>query len=65
MTLAEFIHMEGHGFYIWTSYGLGILIFALLYFSTRMRNRSIIKQLKRRYRMEQREQTNNETDKSS
>lgn len=27
MTWSEFFHMGGYGFYVWTSYGLALLVF--------------------------------------
>jgi len=55
MSLTEFINMGGHGFYVWTSYGIGLFLFVMLYVSTRLRNKSLIKQLKRINRQQQRE----------
>ncbi|MBT8448562.1 MAG: heme exporter protein CcmD [Gammaproteobacteria bacterium] len=55
MSLSEFINMGGHGFYVWTSYGLGLFFFVTLYVSTRVRNKKLIKQLQRINRQQQRE----------
>jgi len=56
MTFQEFIHMGGHGFYVWSSYGIALVIFVGLYLSTRLKNKKLVEQLQRRYRQEQREQ---------
>ena len=29
MTLTEFFHMGGYGFYVWTSYGLAMIVLLL------------------------------------
>lgn len=55
MSLEEFIYMNGHGFYVWTSYGIGFVMFVTLWVSTRMRNKKLLNQLRRNNRQEQRE----------
>ena len=56
MTLAEFLYMDGHGFYVWTSYGLGLVTFLGLFLSTHFTTKRIKQRLTRQFRMQ--EQTN-------
>jgi len=55
MTIAEFFYMEGHGFYVWTSYALGLITFVALYVSTFSSKKRLEKQLQRQYRMQSHE----------
>lgn len=59
MTLTEFFYMEGHGFYVWTSYGLGLITFIALYVSTFSSKKRLEKQLQRQARMQQHETNSN------
>lgn len=60
MSIEQFLHMDGYGFYIWTSYGLSFLIFILLIWSTRAKYKMLTEKLKRRFRLESIEQQNQE-----
>mgnify|MGYP000623553885 CR=1 FL=1 len=51
-TFAEFIAMDGHGFYVWLSYGVSILLLSLLVLFSFSKQQDIVKQIKQR---EQRE----------
>ena len=52
MSFQEFIDMGGYGFYIWTSYAIATVVFVGLYVSVKMQRTKLIKQLRRRYRQE-------------
>ncbi|TQV86429.1 heme exporter protein CcmD [Aliikangiella coralliicola] len=52
MTMQEFFHMGGHGFYIWTSYAVGTVVFIGLFLMVKFQRDKIIKQLRRRYRQQ-------------
>jgi heme exporter protein D len=56
MTIQEFFSMGGHGFYIWSSYGISAIVFIGLYIGVRVQRKRLIQQLQRRYRHETRTQ---------
>jgi heme exporter protein D len=56
MSISEFFHMGGYAFYVWTSYGVGFVVFLALVLTTRYQHRKLIRQLRRRYRQQAREQ---------
>ena len=58
MTLAEFLYMDGHGFYVWMSYGLGLITFIGLFLSTHLTTRRIKQQLTRQFRMQEQSKLN-------
>ncbi|MEW6990194.1 heme exporter protein CcmD [Colwelliaceae bacterium 6441] len=51
-TFAEFLAMGGHGFYVWLSYGISILLLSLLVIFSLSRNKAIIKQIQQRQQRE-------------
>ncbi|WP_286233721.1 heme exporter protein CcmD [Thalassotalea sediminis] len=53
-SFAEFIAMDGHGFYVWLSYGFSVVIFALIIVFSISRHKTTIKQIKNRYKREER-----------
>ena len=57
MSVSEFFHMGGHGFYIWVSYGLALILMVAAFISPILQERKLIKQITRRLRREQREQS--------
>ena len=62
MSFQEFIHMGGFGFYIWTSYFLGLIVFVGLIISVKQQRKKLIKQLRRRYQLQvERKEKINET----
>ena len=62
MSFQEFIHMGGFGFYIWTSYFLGLIVFVGLVVSLKQQRKKLIKQLRRRYQLQvERKEKINET----
>ncbi len=64
MSFNEFIEMGNHGFYVWTCYGVTLLIFVGLFLSVHIQNRKTLQQLKRRYRSEELNKQKAVTDKS-
>ncbi len=56
--MAEFFYMEGHGFYVWTSYGLGLVVFVALFLSTHLTTKRLSRQLARQFRMQEQPQNN-------
>lgn len=51
-SFAEFIAMDGHGFFVWLSYGITLLLFVLLIAYSLAGHKSTIKQI---YKRQQRE----------
>lgn len=52
MSLQEFLHMGGFGFYIWTSYIITAAMFIGLFVVVKLQRDQLLKQLRRRYRLE-------------
>lgn len=49
----EFFHMGGYAFFVWTSYGLAVIILIANIVLPMQRNKEIMRNLKRRLRREQ------------
>lgn len=56
MSVSDFFHMGGHGFYIWVSYGLALVLMVAAFIPPIFQERKLIKQITRRLRREQRDQ---------
>lgn len=52
MSFNEFINMGGYGFYIWSSYGMGLLVFASLVIANRRQRMRLIKQIRIQTRLD-------------
>ena len=48
----EFLHMGGYAFYVWTSYGLGVIVILLNTVLPMQREKKIIQNLKKRQERE-------------
>ena len=48
MTLAEFLHMGGYAFYVWTSYGITLVVMIVNLVKPIMYRRQLIAKLARR-----------------
>lgn len=59
-SLAEFIDMGGHGFYVWLAYGVGLLVFLVLLLEPTLRRRKLRTQLQAFYRREMLDAQSNE-----
>ncbi|MDA1073834.1 MAG: heme exporter protein CcmD [Proteobacteria bacterium] len=46
MSFAEFVHMGGHGLYVWLAYGSTIAVVVALWLSTRASGQRVRKELK-------------------
>lgn len=53
-SLNDFLHMQGHGVFVWTAYALAALIMGWLIVSPWLQQRRLRQQLQREYRREQR-----------
>ncbi len=51
-SLSDFIHMNGHGLYVWLSYALGLAIIIGNVLQPLMKRKSLIQRLARRMRRE-------------
>ncbi|QGX41396.1 heme exporter protein CcmD [Permianibacter aggregans] len=56
MSFSEFLNMGGHGFYVWLSYGVGLVVTVALLCEPRWRRQRVIDRLKAFYRREQLDQ---------
>lgn len=52
LTLGEFFHMGGYAFYVWTSYGLTLIVLLANVLSPLRQRRKILADLARRERRE-------------
>ncbi len=52
MSFEEFIQMGEHGFYVWSCYGVTLLIFVGLFVAAQLQNKKMLQQLCRRYKRE-------------
>jgi len=52
-SMADFLSMGGHGFYVWLAYGAGLLVFLFLLLEPVVRRRRLREQLRAFYRREQ------------
>ena len=55
MSFEEFINMGGFGFYIWTSYAITAILSIGLFVMFKVQRNQLIKQLRKRYRLEERQ----------
>jgi heme exporter protein D len=56
MSLTEFFHMGGYAIYVWSSYGLALLVLMMNLILPIIRRRKLIASFARRERREHREQ---------
>ncbi len=59
MTASEFFHMGGYGFFVWSSYGIATLLLGWMFISPIFRRRQIIRELRTKYRQQERQQQDN------
>lgn len=52
MSLTEFLHMGGYGFYVWTSYGLTLVVLVINVLIPIWRRQKLIADFARRLRRE-------------
>jgi len=55
MTVSEFFHMGGYAFYVWSSYGLATVLLIWTFFSPMLSKKNIIKELRIKYRQQERQ----------
>lgn len=52
-SLSEFLNMGGYGFYVWLSYGSGLLLLLALGFNSTLGNKKVRKQIQQRIKREE------------
>lgn len=52
MSLAEFLHMGGYAFYVWTSYGLALVVLVVNLTQPWRRRRQLLREIAARLREE-------------
>jgi heme exporter protein D len=57
MSVSEFFNMGGYGFYVWTSYGLALVLMVAAFIPSILQERKLIQRISRRIRREQREES--------
>jgi len=55
MSLTEFLHMGGYAFYVWTSYGLALVILVANVIGPMLQRRKLLSDFARRERRARRE----------
>lgn len=55
MTVSEFFHMGGYALYVWSSYGLSVVVLGWVFLSPIFTRKSIIKELKIKFRQQERQ----------
>ena len=58
--IAEFFHMGGYAFFVWTSYGIALVTLVLIFVMPIMTRKQIMKELRMKYRQQQRQQQERE-----
>ena len=59
MTASEFFHMGGYAVYVWSSYGISLVVLGWIFISPIFNRKNIIKELRMKYRQQQRQQQEN------
>ncbi|VAW64473.1 hypothetical protein MNBD_GAMMA08-2583 [hydrothermal vent metagenome] len=59
MSASEFFHMGGYAFFVWTSYGTALVLLGWIFVSPIFTKKNIIKELKIKYRQQERQQQEN------
>lgn len=52
-SLSDFLHMQGHGVFVWSAYALATVVMGWLIVSPWLQQRRLRQQLQRQYRREQ------------
>ncbi len=57
----EFFHMGGYAVYVWSSYGISLVLYALVYYIPKRAHKRILQQLKGQYKRQQKKTQMNKT----
>ena len=55
MTLEEFFHMGGYAIYVWSSYGLALIVLLAIFIGPVLNRKRILKDLRMKYRQQARQ----------
>ncbi len=56
MTASEFFHMGGYAVFVWSSYGISLVVLSWIFISPIFTRKQIIKELRMKYRQQERQQ---------
>ena len=59
MSASEFFNMGGYAFYVWSSYGITTVLLGWIFIRPIFTKKSIIKELRMKYRQQERQQEDN------
>lgn len=59
MSASEFFNMGGYAFYVWTSYGLALLVLLIIFFRPMLTYRQVLKDLRTKFRQQDRQNSEN------
>lgn len=54
-SISEFLHMGGYAFYVWTSYGLALVVLGLTFIKPMLNRKNLIRELRMKYRQQERQ----------
>lgn len=57
MSASEFFNMGGYAFYVWTSYGLALLVLLIVFFRPMLTYRQVMRELRSKFRQQERQNT--------
>lgn len=59
MSASEFFNMGGYAFYVWTSYGLALLVLLIVFFRPMLTYKQVLKDLRTKFRQQDRQNSEN------
>ena len=65
MNISKFLNMGGYALYVWSSYGLALLVLSWLFVKPMLDKKQIVQQLRGRYRQQDRQNVETEKEKEN
>ena len=65
MDISKFLNMGGYALYVWSSYGLSLLVLSWLFVKPVLDKKKIVQQLRGRYRQQDRQNVETEKEKEN
>ena len=65
MDISKFLSMGGYALYVWSSYGLSLLVLSWLFVKPVLDKKKIVQQLRGRYRQQDRQNVETEKEKEN